>query len=145
MNKWVKIILILFLVGIVAALLVYKFYINKPHPDYEKLPADFKLQTEVLYNEYVKDKKAADTKYNGKVVELSGKVSKIETSDTLVMITFVFKQGDFGDEGIRCTMLPKYNEETKKIASGADVKIKGFCSGYNDTDVIIEKGSLVKE
>ncbi len=145
MKKWLKIILILFAIGIIAAGLVYKFYINKAHPDYEKLPADFKMKAEVIYNEYVKDKKASDSIYNGKVVEISGNVAKIESVDTLVVVTFVFKQGDFGDEGIRCTMLPKYNEETKKIATGTEVKIKGFCSGYNDTDVILEKGSLVKE
>lgn len=145
MNKWLKIILVLAAIGIVVAVMVYKFYINKPHPDFENLPADFKLKAEVLYNDYISDKAAADLKYNGKIVELSGKVSTIETADTLVVAVFVFKQGDFGDEGIRCTMLPKYNEETKKIAAGTDVKIKGFCSGYNETDVILEKGSLVKE
>lgn len=145
MNKWLKIILILAAVGIVAGILFYKFYINKPHPDFENLPADYKLKAEVLYNEYVKDKSAAELKYNGKIVELSGKISTIETADTLAVATFVFKQGDFGDEGIRCTMLPKFNEETKKITSGTEVKIKGFCSGYNETDVILEKGSLVKE
>jgi len=145
MNKWLKILLILIAIGIVAAVLVYKFYINKPHPDFEKLPADFKLKAEVLYNEYVKDKAAAGLKYNGKIIEISGKIAKTESTDTLVVATFVFKQGDFGDEGIRCTMLPKYNVETKQIASGTEVKIKGFCSGFNDTDVIIEKASPVKE
>jgi len=145
MNKWLKIALILAAIGIVAAILVYKFVINKPHPDFENLPSDYKLKAEVLYNEYVKDKAASNTKYNGKIVEITGILSNIESADTLVVAAFVFKQGDFGDEGIRCTMLAKYNEEIKIIAPGTEIKIKGFCSGFNDTDVILEKSSLVKE
>ena len=145
MNKWLKIVLILAAIGIVAAILVYKLYINKPHKDIENAKADFKLKAEVLYNEYVTDKATADLKYNGKVIEISGNLSETEIADTLVVATFVYKQGDFGDEGIRCTMLPKFNEETKKIASGTEVKIKGFCAGFNDIDVILEKASLVKD
>jgi uncharacterized protein (DUF1330 family) len=145
MKKWIKIILVLAVLGVVSALLVYKYYINKPHPDFENLPADFKVKAEVLYKEYVSDKTAADLKYNGKVVEISGKLSTVESADTLVIATFVFKQGDFGDEGIRCTMLSKYKEEVKSIPSGSEVKIKGFCSGYNNVDVIMDKCSLNKK
>jgi hypothetical protein len=144
MKKWLKIALIITAIGIVAAILVYKFYINKPHPDFEKLSPDYQLKAEAFYNEYIKEKVTADVKYNGKIVELSGNISNIESIDTLVVASFVFKQGDFGDEGIRCTMLKKFNEETKKIALGSEVKIKGFCSGFNDTDVIIEKASIVR-
>ena len=36
MKTWVKIILILFVVGIIAAVYGYFFYYNKSHPDYEK-------------------------------------------------------------------------------------------------------------
>jgi hypothetical protein len=41
-------------------------------------------------------------------------------------------------------MLPKFNDAIKNYASVEDIVLKGFCSGYNDTDVIIEKGSIVK-
>lgn len=144
MKKWIKILLILFVVGIISAFLVYKFYINKPFPDFEKVKADYKLKAEFLYNEYINNKSNADTKYNGKVIEISGNISKTELSDSSAIAIFVFKQGDFGDEGIRCSMLPKYIDEIKNISSENIVKIKGVCSGYNDTDVIIEKSSLIR-
>ncbi len=143
MNKWFKIILIFAALGIVAALVVFKFYINKAHPDYENLPPDFQLTTEALYNEYIKDKASAELKYNGKLIELNGKITNTEQVDTLIVVTFVFKQGDFGDEGIRCTLLPKYNENVKTFSTGSDIRIKGYCTGYNDTDVILEKSSIV--
>lgn len=144
MKKWIKIILVLVALGIIAAILVYKFYINKPHPDFDKLPAEYSLSASDLYDSYQSNKDSTDKIFNGKVIEINGTISSVEIVDTLVIATFVFKQGDFGDEGIRCTMLEKYNEETKKILPGADIKIKGFCSGFNDTDVILEKASLIK-
>lgn len=144
MKTWIKIVLILFVIGVVAAFLIYKFYINKPHQDIEKSTADYSLTAESFFKEYTANKDSADKKYSGKVIEISGPVSKIETIDTLVVAIFVFRQGDFGDEGVRCTMLHNYDDETKKIAVGTQLRIKGFCSGYNDTDIILEKSSLVK-
>jgi hypothetical protein len=48
----------------------------------------------------------------------------------------------FGDEGIRCAMLPNH---AQNIASfiGSDVRLKGYCTGFNETDVIMEKCSIV--
>ena len=65
--------------------------------------------------------------------------------DTLVIVVFAYKVGDFGDEGIRVTMLPDYNDEAKTLSTLKPVKLKGHCTGYNGTDVIIESGSIVKE
>jgi hypothetical protein len=144
MNKWLKIILIVVVLGLIAAFLVYKFYLNKSKPDIENTTAAYSLTAENLFKEYTTAKATADPKYNGKVLEITGTLAKVETIDTLVVAVFVFNQGDFGDEGIRCTMLHKYDEETKTIPAGTAVKIKGFCSGYNETDVILEKSSLVK-
>lgn len=143
MKKWIKIILVLAALGIIAALLVYKFYINKGHPDFEKLPAEYSVSASDLYKSYLSNKDSSDKIFNGKVIEINGAISSVELIDSLVIATFVFNQGDFGDEGIRCTMLEKYKEETQKLMPGTEIKIKGFCSGYNDTDVILEKASIV--
>jgi hypothetical protein len=53
-------------------------------------------------------------------------------------------EGLFGDEGIRCTMLSKFNEKAKDLVDNTNVKLKGYCTGYNDTDVIIEKCIIVE-
>ena len=74
-----------------------------------------------------------------------GKLSKIEASDSLVTAVFVFGQGDFGDEGIRCSMLPKYSFEAGKLQPDGEIKVKGYCTGYNETDVILEKCSIINQ
>jgi hypothetical protein len=144
MNKYFKIIGILAVLGIIAALLIYKFIYNKPHRDYEKAKADYTLEASALHAAYVNDKSKADATYTGKVIQISGLMNKTEESDSSLIAIFVFNQGLFGDEGIRCTMLPKFFDLLKNKGSNISVTLKGYCSGYNDTDVIMEKCSVVK-
>ncbi len=136
-----KIILSILILGILGALYVWFFIYNKPHTDYEKSKPDFELTTTALYNDYASGK--GDI-YNGKVLKLSGKLSKTDDADTLITLVFVFNEGMFGDEGIRCTLLPKYNSQIRNIPLPASITLKGFCAGYNGTDVVLEQCSLLK-
>jgi hypothetical protein len=144
MKKIIKIGIGLLIIGIIAGTLGYVFIYNKPHRDFEKAKPDFTLSTFELFDSYVSDRKNAETNYNGKVILLEGFVQKTEKADSLIIAVFVFQEDMFGDEGIRCTMLPKYNEEMMKVKPETNVKIKGFCTGYNDTDVILEKCTLIQ-
>ncbi|MCX6280701.1 MAG: hypothetical protein NTU51_01925 [Bacteroidetes bacterium] len=144
MKTWHKVASLLVLTGVIAASLVFYFMYNKPHPDYENMEAAFTLSSADLYKEFTADKTKAGNKYNGKVVEVTGRLSKVEVADSLTICVFAFNQGVFGDEGMRCTMLPGYSGKAKHLQPGADLKLKGFCSGFNDTDVILDKCSFVK-
>lgn len=145
MKTWIKIVLGLVVIGMFALFLVYKFVYNKQHPDYENIEASYTLNAQDLYQAYKNNKDVASTQYNGKVIALTGKLSKVETADSLVTAVFVFSQGDFGDEGIRCTMLKKFNDAADKLQPDGDVMIKGYCTGYNETDVILEKCSIINQ
>jgi len=144
MKKWIKFLLLAIVLGAFTVFLVFKFYINKPHPDFEKLRPDYITSTEEIYKEFTSDKFNSEKKYNGKIVQLTGILDKIESYDSIIVAVFVFKVGDFGDEGVRCTMLPKFNEEISKFNLKTPITLKAFCSGYNDTDVILENGSIIK-
>ena len=145
MKTWIKIVLGLVAVGIIALLLVYKFVYNKAHPDYENVAAAYTVTATDLYQAFKTIKDAASAKYNGKMVALTGKLSKVETADSLVIAVFVFNQGDFGDEGVRCTMLRKFNDAAGKLQPDGDFMVKGYCTGYNETDVILEKCSIINQ
>jgi len=145
MKTWVKIVIGLSITGIIAAVLVYFFVYNKPHPNYEKMDAAYTLTTADLYKAYTTNKTLAGNKYNGKVIALSGKLAKVEVSDSLTICVFVFNKGMFGDEGVRCTMLPGYREQATKFQPDGEVKLKGYCTGFNDSDVILDKCSIVKQ
>ena len=131
-------------VGVIALILVYVFIYNKPHPDFEAIKPDFTLNAADLYNSYITDRKSSEEKFNGKVIELQKTLSKVEVTDSTVIAVFVFNQGMFGDEGIRCSMLKNYHDETRSLLPQSRVRIKGFCSGYNETDLILEQSSIIK-
>jgi len=143
MKSWIKIVLALFIIGLIATFYVYKFVYNKPHPDFENMKPDYTIAAADLYNAFKTNKADAEKKFNGKVVEINGALSNTESADSLVIAVFIFNKGDFGDEGIRCTFIKKYNEEAKKLQPGTIFKIKGYCTGFND-DVILEQCCFVK-
>lgn len=134
---------VLLVLGGAAGVYVWKYVYNKPHPDYAAMPADFVLEAEALFGEFAAGSSAAETRYNGKVVEINGTVSGLETADSLKVAVFVFRQGDFGDEGIRCAMDVRAAESALPLTPGQRVRIKGYLTGYNGTDVILEKCSVV--
>jgi len=144
MKLWIKIIFVLIVLGFIGAILVYFFIYNKPHPDIEKMEPAYSVSAEDLYNSFISNRKVSEEKYNGKVIEITGILSKIEASDSTVIIVFVFNQGMFGDEGIRCSVLEKFHSEARSLQPESMVRIKGYCSGYNDTDVILEQSAIVK-
>jgi hypothetical protein len=144
MKKWQIIILVIILIGILGGIYGYFFVYNKPHTDYEKADADVVISAKAIYNAFKEDKVKATKEYNGKVVQIKGTMKMIEEKNSLITVVFVFSQGDFGDEGIRCTLLPKFNEEIKTLKPDDYINIKGYCTGFNDTDVIIEKCSIVQ-
>jgi len=143
MKTWMKVIAGFAVVGIIAAVLIFKFVVNKPHPDYEKMSPDYTMHAQDLYNAFKNKKDASSKLYNGKVVQIDGTLARVEAKDSLVIVVFSFTQGMFGDEGIRCTMIKKLSGEAKSLVPSGSVKIKGYCTGYNDTDVILEQCSVV--
>lgn len=139
MKKIYKIIALLFLVLIASMAYVWFFVYNKPHRDFEKATPEYQLTAKKCYNDFLLNK----NRYTGKVIQIEGVASKLEQNDSLAVLVFVFDQGMFGDEGIRCTLLPKYIGKLHHSDYSHPIKIKGFCSGYNDTDVIMEHCSIV--
>ena len=143
MKKLLIIALVLLVVGAAAAFLVYKYVYNKPHPNYETKKADLTIEGKRLWTDYSMNKDIADKKYTGKVLLVDGIIMRVEEVEGMVIVVFAYKRGDFGDEGIRVTMLPDHAQAAKGIDPFKPVKIKGLCTGFNGTDVIMENGSIV--
>jgi hypothetical protein len=143
-KKWLAAIGILAIIGIIAAVLIYIFIYNKPQPDYSKIKPDYTVNAEELFTEFQSDISTASAKYTGKVLAVEGNLSSIEKSDSLLIAVFAIDEGLFGEEGIRFAFIPELTAEIESIAPGTPVTIKGYCTGYNDTDVIMEHCSLMK-
>jgi len=135
-----KTALLIFILIIAAGLYVWFFVYNKPHTDYDQRKPEYKITAEKLFNDFTAN---SNVDYTGKVVQISGTAQKIEDADTLITVIFIFNEGMFGPEGIRCSFIPKYNDQLRKIVFPSPLTLKGFCPGYNQTDVILEHCSLI--
>jgi len=143
MKKILIILAVLIVLAGAAGLIVYKYVYNKPHTNYVEAKTDVKIEAKRLWIDYSMNKDIADPKYTGKVIEITGGIMNVEVVDNMTIVVFAYKRGDFGDEGIRVTMLPLYAEAAKGINPFKQVTIKALCTGYNGTDVIMENGSIV--
>ncbi len=145
MKKVFRIAIILAAVGLVAAALVWKFYVNKPHEDIDSATPAYSMATEDIWKQYNENPKTADSLYTGKVIELTGNFTRVDKNDSLVSVIFVMAADSlFGDKTISCQMYQKHNDEASALKAGTPVKIKGYCTGYNDPDIKFNKCSITK-
>lgn len=140
MKKVTKITGVLFLAALLAAAYVWFFVYNKPHRNFEKAKPVIVESARQCYQNFKANARAAEA---GKVIEIYGLPAGIEQSDSLVVVVFAFQKGMFGNEGVRCTVLPNYRKEAAALSIRDTLYIKGFCSGYNGTDVILEDCSII--
>jgi hypothetical protein len=139
MKKWIGIIGALALIGVTVAVMVYVFVINKPHPDYEKVNPDYFMTAEALFGAFRDDAQKASELYNGKIIQVSGQLSSVEDVNGQLVLCFVLGEGMFGEEGIRISMIPSEALQSNSFVEGQDITLKGYCTGFNDTDVVMSQ------
>ncbi len=141
MKKWIKILAVLTVIGIAAATYVYVFVYNKAHPDYAQLEPKISLTAENCFTTFRVNEAEANERFIGKMIQLSGHLTQIEHSGDQTIFYFILSEGMFGNEGVRVSMIP--DEKLSNITAGHSITLKGFCTGYNQTDVILEHGSVI--
>ncbi|HRY97707.1 MAG TPA: hypothetical protein P5550_01490 [Bacteroidales bacterium] len=139
-RTWLLLLLVAVLAGAVIA---YRMY-NKPHPDYTMMEPEHTLSVSSIYEAFMNDAQAANALYTGKVVQLSGTLTRVEALDTTSLLVFALEEGMFGEQGVRATLHPEHAAEATGLTDGLSISIKGYCTGFNDTDVILEKCVVVK-
>ncbi len=137
-----KIIIIILAIGLLGGGYGYFFMYNKSHPDYEQMEAELNVEAEELF--YACRDEGMSSVYTGKLLELTGVPNELELHDSLSTLVFILDDGVFGAEGIRVTFLSHYNDQLKNLEMNKGITIKAYCTGYNETDVVLEKASLVK-
>lgn len=135
-----RILLIVFLVGLVAAYFVYDNFL-KTAPSMKRLDAEYKVSAESLYAEFNEDEEAANSKYLNKIIEIEGIIEKVETSeDNLPIITL--KTGGFGV--VKCTMESVLNnEESSRLKPNTTVLLRAECIGIL-LDVLLIRSIIIE-
>ncbi len=143
MKNWLKVFALAAIVGTIAIAYMWFFVYNKPHKNIEEANPDYVISAANCYNHYSQGKNTKEKNYTGKVLQITGETTSVESHDSTAIVVFAFNTGMFGDEGIRCTMLPSYKDIVLKLKYNESITVKGYCAGYNETDVILEQCSII--
>jgi hypothetical protein len=139
MKNWVKVVLIIGGIGLLAAAGVVYYVYNKPHRDVSS-EKGVQLSAQNLYDAFRTNENNANKLYLDKAIELTGEVAdtstnqdgktvvNFKTSDPLVVINCTFK------------------DSPGELKPGQAITFKGICTGYiPDANVVINEGVLVKK
>lgn len=94
--------------------------------------AEHSLTCADLFSEFENDEKAANSKYLGKVVEIDGTISDINTNKE-GKTTISLEGGMLF--GVTCELFD--GKEASKYKKGQKVKLKGECSGFLSDVVLV--------
>lgn len=132
-KKFLPVALALVLVG--AALGYY--YYNKPVASLERKKADVTIAATDLLNAYAEDEASANTKFLGKIVEVTGPVSLVTDEGGKVK---VYLDAGSPMSAVICELAAGPMPDLK---TGGIVTVKGLCSGYL-SDVVIVQSHIVE-
>lgn len=134
---------ILFAVIIViaaAAIYGYREYYRKPVALTE-VSADLALPADALLTAYSTNEDAANKKYLGRILDVTGQVASIASQqDTVINILLGRPEGM---AHVSCSVSSTEASKIKKMAAGQSVTIRGVCTGYL-MDVELNRCIIVK-
>ena len=130
MNKTIKNLLILALIGLVIGGGIVYYVFNKPHRDIAGETPSFKIEANALFTEYSNNEEEGNLKFGDKVIQVSGKIVEIakEGND----ISFVLNDEM---EGVNCSldsmMIINNHDMVNKFKIGNNITLKGKCDGFD--------------
>lgn len=129
---------IIIIVGIVVLGATYGFYLyNKKTPSLQNTSPDFTLSAETLYSKFSTDEKEALKIYEGKVIQVEGKILSISQSDSISNIVLNADGALFG--AVNCS----FKNLKPSFQKNDNVTVKGRCQGYLNS-VVLNNCVIVK-
>lgn len=138
MKKWIKIVLIIGIVFLIAGGGLAYWIFNKPHRDVTQ-EKGVQLTAQKLYDAFRTNEAEANKLYLDKAIELTGEVGEVITNqDGNTVVNFKTNDPLFV---INCT----FKTSPGQLKPGTSITFKGICTGYiPDANVVINEGVLVK-
>lgn len=124
-----KKIIILFLLGaVITGASMGLYFYQKPVASLESQTPTGTFSSTELFEIFNTDEQAANAKYTGQVVEVSGEVVEImENSDASTTLVLSSDDPIFG---VKCRIDPEFNKKSLP-KTGTEVRVKGLCTGVN--------------
>jgi glycerol uptake facilitator-like aquaporin len=140
MNRkiWKIVAAIAFIGAIIGGIVAYTMW-NKDFEDAMSQDG-IKVTADQLYKAFETNEAEANKTYVGKVVEVSGTVSEVQT-DSIQRVVLTFPDAMMG--GIVINIDKRHPEGIDELKTGDQATLKGFCSGFLMDVQLIDAG-LVK-
>ena len=128
-----RIFLAALLVVIAAAIYLYNEY-HRTNVNIASEAAAFGLQAEQLLSEFASDDSAANRKYVGKIISITGVVKSISRDERGF---YTLNLGDTSSlSSIRCSIDTIHSGNVAAVQRGTTIKIKGNCTGYIEDELL---------
>ena len=138
MKNWLKTLLIIGGILLIAGLGLLYWIFNKPHRDVAK-EQGIQLTSQQLFDAFRKDESAANALYLDKAIELTGTVAEVSTNQEGQKVVNFSTDDPFFT--INCT----FKTDPGNLQPGDAIVFKGICTGYiPDASVVINEGVLIK-
>jgi len=134
-TKLLYLVLILAVLGTIAGIYMY----NKPQKDLQRQKADFVLTANELHKEFTADEPAANQKYIGKTLELTGKITSVNIEKDKVVSVILETSDEMSS--VICTF--RESMDPREIDTMKPVTIRGELSGFL-MDVLLNNCVLIK-
>jgi hypothetical protein len=131
-SKIVKTLSILVLLAAVAGGAGY-YYVTRSFKDTSELKPDFVVDAIPFIAEFEKDPKTANSRYSEKMITVRGRISALETADTLVNIKMTNES-----TGSYVIFALQSNEllATRGLKVNDSIAVKGSCSNGTYSDIL---------
>ena len=139
--KTLKIVGLVFIVGVISAGSIGAYIWFKPHRDVQAVQVYAELKVKDLVNEFSTDAAKANAKYlscdgNSKVLIVEGRVSNITTNQKGEKVIVLKDQG--AKAGVSATFTLQTNSHIEFIKIGDAMKVKGAITAGNSYDADLD-------
>jgi len=128
-KKTLRIVIWVFLLGLLFAFGSIYYVFNMPHRDLSKETATYTLTASQLLSEFKKDDVAANKKYLNQALSIRGVVKSVRTLDNHGMVISL----EDTMEGVSCSLdssdVVKFKTQLSTIIEGSKASFKGRCAG----------------
>lgn len=99
----------------------------------DSVKAEVTTEASALITDFENNIEAANSKYLGKIIAVTGAIKAIEAEPTSATIVL---GDDQSTASVRCSMDTTYNNVLRSLTIGQKVTVKGNCTGFNQDDLL---------
>ena len=130
MKNWLKIIIIIAAVGILAGGGTVYYIFNMPHRDVKNEKPAFTIEASELYSEFSNEEELANKKFGDKVLQVNGDIAEISREGFQISITLADEM-----EGVNCALdsmaIVENKDLIKSLKVNDNITLKGKCDGFD--------------